>query len=188
MNMQQLFDQRIEGSLAAIGSLRAQLPALKAMAQTLIESERAGGIIYTAGNGGSAAQALHLAEELVGRYRSNRAPCRAVCLNADPTALTCIANDFGFDQVFARQSQALLTPADILLVLSTSGKSGNIINALRAARDLGATTLGLLGNDGGPSLALCDQAIVVASADSAHIQESHQVAIHLLCEAFEQPD
>src|SRR5688572_31089255 len=140
-----LLSRRVDGSLAAIASLRAQLDKVSAMADLMLAKLADGGTIYTAGNGGSAAQALHLAEELIGRYRSDRPPLRAVCLNADPTALTCIANDFGFGQVFARQCEALLTPNDVLLVFSTSGKSPNIVQALETARRRQCTTVGLLG-------------------------------------------
>jgi len=155
------------------------------MAELIIESLKAGGTVYTAGNGGSAAQALHLAEELIGRYRGNRPPLRAMCLNADPTALTCITNDFGFEQVFARQCEAMMSPGDVLVVLSTSGQSPNIVNALKIAGDRGGSCLGLLGNSGGEAAPLCDRSIVIASADSATIQDAHQVAVHLLCEAIE---
>ncbi|MCI0363637.1 MAG: SIS domain-containing protein [Phycisphaerales bacterium] len=190
MNTQELFAKRIEGSLTAIGSLRGQLAELASIAEAVVERLRAGGTLYTAGNGGSAAQALHLAEELIGRYRGNREPLRAVCLNADSTALTCIGNDFGFDQIFARQCQALLRPGDVLLVMSTSGKSANIVNALRAARSAGAATFGFLGGDGGACREWCDTAILVGSrevvGDSAFIQDAHQVALHLICEKVEQ--
>jgi D-sedoheptulose 7-phosphate isomerase len=205
MSTKRLFEERLQGALAAVASLRDQLDVLSLIADALIARLKAGGTLYTAGNGGSAAQALHLAEEFIGRYRSNRPPLRAVCLNADPTAVTCIANDFGFDQVFARQCKALLTERDVLIVLSTSGNSPNIVNALQAARDRGALAIGLLGNDGGRCRALCDHAIVVGhtpaspgskaspsgqaaahAKDSAHVQEAHQVALHLLCEAAER--
>jgi D-sedoheptulose 7-phosphate isomerase len=142
--------------------------------------------LYTAGNGGSAAQAMHLAEELVGRYRGDRPPRRAVCLNADPTTLTCIANDFGYEQIFARPGRALLTPGDALLVLSTSGNSVNLVRALETARDIGVTTLGLLGADGGACRALCDHAVLIPASDSAHIQEAHLVVVHLICEGVEE--
>jgi D-sedoheptulose 7-phosphate isomerase len=150
-----------------------------------VRTLEAGGTIFTAGNGGSAAQAMHLAEELIGRYRSNRAPHRAICLNVDPAAITCIANDFGFEKVFARQCEALLREGDALVVLSTSGTSPNIIAALETARKKGATTIGLLGRTGGTCRDLCDHALLIPSDDSAHIQEAHQAAIHLICEAVE---
>lgn len=184
-DLQKLFGQRLEGSLAAISSLRAQLPKITAIAQAIGERLARGGTIHTCGNGGSAAEALHLAEELIGRYRGDRPPHRAVCLNADPTALTCIANDFGFEAVFARQCDALLDSNDALVVFSTSGNSENIVQALRAAKRRETLAIGLLGKDGGRCLGLCDLALVVAAEDSAHIQEAHQVVLHLICESLE---
>ena len=135
--------------------------------------------------GNSIRSAMHLAEELIGRYRSSREPLPAICLNTDATGLTCIANDFGYDNIFARQCKALLTPSDILMVLSTSGRSENLIEALEVARDAGTMTIGLLGNDGGPCLDLCDHPLVVPGDDSAFIQDAHQVLIHMLCELAE---
>ena len=186
MSNQDRITARIEGSLAAIGTLRDRLAAIEGLIKLIVDRLRAGGTLYTAGNGGSAAQALHLAEELIGRYRSDRPARRAVCLNADPTALTCIANDYGYEQVFARQCSALLTDRDVLLVLSTSGESPNVAEALRAARERGAATIGLLGNAGGRCAALGDHALIVPATDSAHIQEAHQVALHLICEGLEE--
>jgi D-sedoheptulose 7-phosphate isomerase len=177
--------RRLEGSAAAVQSLREHAGAIEDLCAAVVRVARGGGTIYTAGNGGSAAQALHLAEELIGRYRSNRQPQRAVCLCADPAALTCIANDFGFEQVFARQCQALLRPGDALVVLSTSGRSRNIVDALQVARERGAVTVGLLGGDGGECLELCDHALLVPARDSAHVQEAHLVLLHLICESLE---
>lgn len=181
----ELVDARLAGALAAIASLRASRARLAEVVTAVQRVVRSGGLVATCGNGGSAAEALHLAEELVGRYRSDRAPCRAICLNADPTALTCIANDFGFDQVFARPCEALLASGDALVVFSTSGRSPNLVAALRAAKARGAATIGLLGRDGGECAGLCDVALVVAAEDSGHIQEAHQVAMHAICEALE---
>lgn len=156
---------------------------------TVVEIIRArmldGATMFTCGNGGSAAEALHLAEELIGRYRDDRAPIPAICLNADPTGITCIANDYGFEEIFARPVRALVRPDDILIVFSTSGNSENINRALDAARANGAMTIGFLGKTGGAALARCDHAITVPGADSAAIQEAHQVVMHLLCEALE---
>jgi D-sedoheptulose 7-phosphate isomerase len=180
-----LFARRLDGTLAAIESLRAMLPKIVGIAEALHERLQRGGTIYTCGNGGSADQAMHLAEELIGRYRGNRAPLRAVCLNTDPTALTCIANDFGFDQVFVRQCDALLREGDALVVFSTSGNSSNLVRALETARDRGALTIGLLGRDGGRCAAMCTHAAIVNSPDSAHVQEAHQAILHMLCERLE---
>lgn len=180
-----LIRTRLDGALSAIKSLREQVESIDRIGRLLVERIEAGGTIFTSGNGGSAAEAMHLAEELIGRYRDNRPPIRAVCLNADPTALTCIANDFGYDAVFARQCEALARPGDVLIVFSTSGSSENLIRGLDQARRNGATTVGLLGRDGGPCRGLCDHALVVEADDSAHIQEAHQVVMHVLCEYAE---
>ncbi len=177
---------RIDGSLAAIGSLRDQIGQITEITAEVYDCLHSGGTLYTAGNGGSAAQALHLAQELIGRYRDDRPAQRAICLNADPTALTCIGNDYGYEHVFSRQVEALVKPVDILLVLTTSGDSRNIVNALQTVRQRGAATIGLLGGDGGACRELCDHAVVVPGNDSAHIQEAHQVVIHLICEVIEQ--
>ena len=176
---------RLAGTRAAIDALEAQFDVVTRCAALIADRLRTGHTLYTAGNGGSAAQAMHLAEEIVGRYRSNRQAFPAVCLNADPTALTCIANDFGFDEVFARPCSALLRPDDVLVVLSTSGESANITRALEVARTRGATTVGLLGRTGGRARTLCDHAVVIPLDDSAHVQEAHLAALHLWCEALE---
>ena len=180
--------RRLDGSMSAIRSLRDQVQRIDAVGTALIDRLNRGGTLYTAGNGGSAAQAMHLAEELIGRYRGNRRALRAVCLNADPTAMTCIANDFGFENVFARQCEALLGPGDALLVLSTSGNSVNLVEALRAAQSQAALTIGLLGAGGGRCGPLCDHAITIDATDSAFVQEAHQVVIHLICEMIEEAE
>jgi D-sedoheptulose 7-phosphate isomerase len=177
---------RLAGSIEAIDSLRDHSETIAVIADLIVERLAAGATIFTCGNGGSAAEAMHFSEELIGRYRGDRAPQRAVCLNADPAALTCIANDFGFDRVFARQCEALIREGDVLLVFSTSGNSPNIVEALLAASELGATTIGLLGRGGGAAADFCNHAVTLACDDSAHIQEAHQVVLHILCEFVEQ--
>ncbi|MDP7028952.1 MAG: SIS domain-containing protein [Phycisphaerales bacterium] len=185
MEHTQMIEARLQGSTRAVQSLQQHSDVVAAMLDLMIDRLQAGGTIWTAGNGGSAAQALHLSEELVGRYRADRRPLASAMLAADPTALTCIANDFGFEQIFTRPLQALASEHDVLVVLSTSGRSANIVNALTAARAMGCATVGLLGGDGGESLPLCDHAIVVDANDSAHVQDAHQVLIHLLCEGLD---
>jgi D-sedoheptulose 7-phosphate isomerase len=185
MTQSDAINARIDGSLAAIEALRHQAGRIRDLARTVLDRLRAGGTLYTAGNGGSATQAMHLAEELIGRYREERPPLRALCLNADPSALTCIANDYGYGQVFSRQCEALMDERDALLVLSTSGNSDNVVAALQVARRRRALTIGLLGNGGGRCAALCDHAVIVPGDDSAHVQEAHQVAVHLICELIE---
>ena len=185
MDLHATITQRLQMSHRAAEALETQREALIRACEMVVQTLRDGGTILTCGNGGSAAEALHLSEELTGRYRTNRQALRAVCLAADPTALTCIANDFGFDHVFARQVEALGRPGDLLVVFSTSGKSPNLLRALHVARDRGVATLGLLGGEGGPALSLCDHAIVVPGVDGAAVQEAHQMIMHILCEACE---
>lgn len=178
---------RLAQASQAIAALAASEEALCRMIAAVHETIGAGGAILTCGNGGSAAEAMHMSEELIGRYRSNRAPLRAICLNADPTAITCIANDFGFDEVFARQLEGLGCRGDLLIVFSTSGRSPNILRALEVARSRSIKTIGLLGKDGSPAAALCDHHICIPGADSAAAQEAHQMVVHMLCESLE-PD
>ena len=178
-------EARIRRSAEVLSSLAPLSGAVADAGVALREAVRAGATIYTCGNGGSAAQALHLAEELLGKYKQPRRPFPAVCLAADPTALTCIANDFGFEHVFDRPLDALLKPHDALIALSTSGGSENIARALRLARERGALTIALLGRDGGACRAIADHAIVVPDDQSETIQEAHQLLVHLLVEAVE---
>jgi len=186
MSVQKLVTDRIVGSLEAVTSLRDRVDAIVEIADVVIACLKSGGTVYTAGNGGSAAEAMHFAEELIGRYRSNRRPLRGVCLNADPTVLTCIANDFGYDAVFSRQCDALVSPQDVLVAFSTSGDSANLIEAIRIVRDKGAQAIGLLGGDGGECAAHCSHDLIIPSSDTAHVQEAHQVVLHILCEMIER--
>ena len=129
---------------------------------------------------------MHLAEELIGRYRTSRPPLPAICLAADTTALTCIGNDFGFDQVYARQIEALCAPGDIVVGFTTSGNTPNVVEAFKAARARGGLAVGMLGGDGGKAKAFCDLAVVVPAKSTARIQEIHTLALHIICEAVER--
>jgi D-sedoheptulose 7-phosphate isomerase len=176
----------IADSCAALQTLLPQQATFDRLAGAICEALRRGNKVLTCGNGGSAADALHMAEEFVGRYRSNRRSLPAICLNADPTALTCIANDFGYDTVFARQVEGLGARGDVLVGISTSGNSPNVLQALAAAKARGITTVGLLGKDGGAAKGQVDLALVVGSADTARIQEAHTLIIHALLEVVER--
>ena len=167
-------------------SLLAQQPSFDRIAAVAVATLRAGGKILSCGNGGSAADAMHLAEELVGRYRSNRRSLPGACLNADATALTCIANDFGFDEVFARQIEGLGVKGDLLVCFSSSGNSPNILRALDVARQRGVKSVALLGKDGGQAKGKADLELIVASTDTARIQESHTLILHALLEIIER--
>jgi D-sedoheptulose 7-phosphate isomerase len=149
-------------------------------------SLRSGGKIVFFGNGGSAADAQHLATELTVRYTSNRVPIAAIALSTDTSALTAIGNDMGFDLVFARQLQAVGCPGDIALGITTSGRSRNVVLALQVARELGVVPAGLTGGDGGDLTGIADPLLVVPSRVTARIQEMHITLGHLLCGALEK--
>ena len=144
-----------------------------------------GGRLLCAGNGGSAAQAQHLTAELVGRYRDDRPALSALALHAETSSVTAIANDYGYDAVFARQVQAHGRPGDVFLGLSTSGRSGNVITAMEAARDGGLTVWALTGGGPNAMTELADDAVTVPAPATATVQEVHQVAVHLLCAAVD---
>ena len=141
--------------------------------------------IFWCGNGGSAAESSHLAVELIGRFKNNRRSLPSLSLNADTAAITCIANDFGYDEIFARQLEGLGKKGDVLVVLSTSGKSENILKVLQKAKGMGITSIALLGKGGGQAVALSDFAIVIDSEETARIQEMHLLIGHTLCEYAE---
>ncbi|MBN1556941.1 MAG: SIS domain-containing protein [Lentisphaerae bacterium] len=172
-------------SAAAIGALDEQADAVAAGAALVVTALQQGHAVLTAGNGGSAAEALHLAEELVGRFRANRRALPAVALVADTTALTCIANDFGYDRVFSRQVEALGRPGDVLVLFSTSGRAANLALALEAAQSRGLRTLCLLGRDGGPLAGRADAEVIVPGSATERIQEAHQVILHAILDAVE---
>ena len=148
----------------------------------LVDALRSGGKLVFFGNGGSAADAQHLAAEFVGRYVNERAPLAALALTTDTSVLTAIGNDYGFDQVFARQVRALGRPGDAAVAISTTGRSLNVIRAVEAARQGGLTTIALTGADGGELATLVDIAIIIPSPTTARIQECHIAIGHVLCE------
>lgn len=169
----------------AIAGLCTQVALLEKTGQALMDCFSRGGKVMTAGNGGSAAEALHLAEELIGRFKADRPALPALALVADPTALTCIGNDFGFDQIFRRQVEGLGRPGDVLVLFSTSGKSPNLAEALDAAQARQMVVIALLGGDGGPLRGRADFEICVAADTSARVQEAHQLIVHLWLEMIE---
>jgi D-sedoheptulose 7-phosphate isomerase len=154
-------------------------------AQTIADALLHDNKLLLCGNGGSAADSQHLAAEFTGRFIKDRKPLAAVALSTDSSALTCIANDYSFDEVFSRQVLAIGRPGDCLLAISTSGNSRNVIRAAEAARSIGIRTIGLLGRDGGVLRGICDLAVVVPSATTARIQEAHIFIGHALCAMVE---
>jgi D-sedoheptulose 7-phosphate isomerase len=177
--------KQLDASRVVIESLGTQAELIERIATQARDTLLAGRQLLTCGNGGSATDAQHLAEELIGRYRANRRALPAVALTADTAALTCIANDFGYEQIFARQIEALARPGDLLVCFSTSGNSPNVVAAIQAARARGARSVALLGKDGGAARGLADLALVVASDDTARIQEAHLQVLHYICEVVE---
>lgn len=158
------------------------------IAEAIAEALRRGGKVLLCGNGGSAAEAQHMAAELLVRLRPhvNRQPLPALSLAGDASSLTACSNDYSFESYFERMTQALGRRGDVLVGISTSGRSLNVIRALRAARDLGMVTIGLLGGDGGPALVDCDLALVVPSTVTGRIQETHIVIGHAVMEVVEE--
>jgi D-sedoheptulose 7-phosphate isomerase len=164
-----------------LADLRRETPRLEGWGRRLASVLAAGGRLLAAGNGGSAAQAAHLTAELVGRYRDERQPFSAIALCAEPSAVTAIGNDYGVEEMFARQVRAHGRTGDVLVALSTSGRSPNVIAAVEAATACGMVTWALCGPSARPLAARCDDALCVASAHTATIQEIHLIAIHLIC-------
>lgn len=173
-------------SAATIAGLADHADTIAAIGTRVVECLHAGGQVLTAGNGGSAAEALHFAEELTGRYRGNRRSLPGISLVADSTALTCIGNDFGFDAVFSRQVEGLGRAGDILILFSTSGRAANLQRAVEAARARDMVVIPLLGRDGGPLAGQGDLELIVEHTDTARIQEAHQVVLHMILEAVER--
>ncbi|MBD3840415.1 MAG: D-sedoheptulose 7-phosphate isomerase [Campylobacterales bacterium] len=155
------------------------------VAQLVVETLQDGNKILVCGNGGSAADAQHFAAELTGRYKTERRGLPAIALTTDTSALTAIGNDYGYDRVFDRQTQALAQKGDLLIGISTSGNSKNVINAFKIAKELGCKTVGISGRDGGMMNSVCDLNLVVPSDDTPRIQEMHILFIHTICQIID---
>ena len=164
----------------------ALLAAARKIAEAIVAALRAGNRLLIIGNGGSAADAQHISAEIVGRYKQDRPAWAAIALTTDTSALTAISNDYGFDQVFARQVEGFGQRGDVLLALSTSGRSANILAALRTARELGLATIGFTGSKGEAIGALCDHLLVVPSDDTPIVQQIHLTIAHGICDEIEQ--
>jgi phosphoheptose isomerase len=169
----------------AMERLLADVHRLELWGEHLAVVLTTGGRLLAVGNGGSAAQAQHLTSELVGRYVHERQPLSALALHAESSSVTAILNDYGADDVFARQVLAHGRPGDVLLALSTSGRSSNLVRAASAARDVGLTVWALTGARPNPLAELADDSVAVDTARTAVVQEVHQLAVHLVCEAIE---
>jgi len=169
----------LDATMKSIGS------ALEVAANICIDSLKQGGKILIFGNGGSAADAQHIAAELVGRYKLERKGLSAIALSTDTSSLTAIANDYGYEHVFDRQIEALANPEDVAVGISTSGNSDNVINALKLAKDIGCKSIGLSGKSGGNMNKLCDVNLIIPAVDTARIQEMHILLGHIICHLIE---
>lgn len=175
--------QRIMAEMLKSGSL---LACVADAAEACIQSIRSGGKVLLAGNGGSAADAQHIAGEFVSRFAFDRPGLAAVALTTDTSILTAIGNDYGYEKLFSRQVQALGRAGDVFICYSTSGKSANVIKALEAAREVELICVGFTGNRGGPMRELCHHLLEVPSSDTPKIQEGHAVLGHILCGLVER--
>src|SRR4051812_18213286 len=175
----------IARSAGTIFTLENQLATLEKITALCVGTLKKGRTILTCGNGGSAAEAMHLAEELTGKYNKPRKALPAICLCSDASAMTCIANDWDFTYVFSRQIEAFAKKGDLLIMFTTSGNSVNCLRAAKAMKAAGGKVIGLLGKSGGKAMPLCDLSLIVNSHHTNHIQEAHQVVLHLLLEAID---
>ncbi|MDR7542632.1 MAG: SIS domain-containing protein [Armatimonadota bacterium] len=176
----------LEANVAVTQACLETVAARVAVAARLIlDALRAGGKVVLCGNGGSAADAQHLAAELVGRFARERAPIPAIALTADGAVLTALGNDYGFDRMFARQLEGLVRPGDVVVVISTTGRSRNVVEAAASARRAGARVIALTGRDGGDLAPLADVEVRVPSDRTSHIQEAHITIGHAICAILE---
>jgi D-sedoheptulose 7-phosphate isomerase len=186
MNIRQKIQDHCAGHIRVVQWVSRELAEeIERCATLMADALRQGKKILVMGNGGSAADAQHLAAELVGRFLRERRPLPAIALTTDSSILTAVGNDYGFDQIFRRQVEALAVPGDIVLGISSSGRSSNVFQALTAANGIGCTTMALLGRDGGNIAGLADVALTVSAQETPFIQEAHLTIIHILCDLLE---
>lgn len=180
------FLSNLDDHLSLFNTLHGIAGDVHFSAASIVQTLAKGGKLLICGNGGSAADSQHLAAEFTGRFIKDRPPISALALSTDSSALTCIGNDYSFDEVFSRQLLALGRQGDCLLGISTSGNSRNIVRAVEEAKKIGITTIGLLGREGGTLIGMCDISIVVRSATTARIQEAHILIGHTICGMVEE--
>ena len=166
-------------------TIKRLTPHIQSASELIVKTLQSNHKILLAGNGGSAADAQHIAAELTGRYKNERRGLPAIALTTDTSALTAISNDYGYGHVFDRQVEALANPGDLFIGISTSGNSDNIISALLKAKEIGCTTLGMSGKSGGKMNEVCDLNLIIPSEDTPRIQEMHILIGHILCQAVD---
>ncbi|MCF7907674.1 MAG: D-sedoheptulose 7-phosphate isomerase [Candidatus Omnitrophica bacterium] len=184
--MNKIITESLNQHREAVAFLESNCQLLEKIAGIFIETLKQKGKVIFMGNGGSAADAQHLAAELIGRFKLNRAPLAALALSTNTSTITAVGNDFGFKEVFARQVEALTEARDCIVGISTSGKSENVIIAIKKAKEIGAKTIGFLGKDGGDLAKIVDLPLIVSVNDTPRIQEMHLLAGHIICEIVEK--
>ena len=184
--MLKMIEEELESHKQTIEkTIDVMIPCIEEASKLLIETLKSGNKVLLCGNGGSASDAQHIAAELTGRYKSERRGLAGIALTTDTSALTAISNDYGYNRVFDRQVEALVREGDLVIGISTSGESLNIISALLLAKEMGAKTLGFSGKGGGKMNYVCDVNMVVPSDDTPRIQEIHILIGHILCQAVD---
>ena len=184
-DLSSILNRTINDSVRTLKSLKDVEPQLSKAADLIDQCLRAGNKLLVCGNGGSAADASHFATELVVRFANDRTALPAICIASDSGILTAAANDYGFDEIFARQVAAFAQSGDVLICLTTSGKSKNLIRALEEAKARKLETIAFLGRDGGSTVGIADLDLLVKSDSTARVQEAHQLLLHVLCEIIE---
>jgi len=187
MNIKNIIDKNFDEHYSTLELVNDKLDEIIELVGKLLAASLAnGGTLFWCGNGGSAADSQHLAAELVGRFKKNRRALRSVALTTDTSVLTCVANDYSYNDIFSRQIEALGRSGDVLVGISTSGNSDNVIQALKTAKEMGLITIAMLGKDGGMTKKLVDYSLIIPSNSTARIQEMHILIGHILCEIIEK--
>ncbi len=181
-----IIKEAIEEHKKVLSSLEKYIPLIEKIVSLCISSLKKGGKIVFCGNGGSAADSQHLAAELVGRFLKEKRPLSSLALSTNTSILTALGNDYGFEYTFSKQIEALLKPKDILIAISTSGNSKNVIEAVKKAKEIKAKTIGLLGKKGGELKKIVDLPLIIKSNNTARIQEMHILVGHILCKLIEE--
>ena len=184
--MKKLIKKHILEHQVILDSIADLDESIEKVADVLIKCLKNSGTIFWCGNGGSASDSQHLAGELVGRFVGERKPLKSIALTADSAVMTCIVNDYGYEHIFSRQIEALGIKGDVLVGISTSGNSKNVLKAFEVAKNKGVTTIGLLGKGGGEAASLVNQSIIISSNVTARIQEMHILIGHILCDLIEE--
>ena len=183
--MNEIIKKHLDEHQTVLSTLESLAPQIETVAKYMVQALENGNTIFWCGNGGSASDAQHLAGELVGRFVGDRKALKSISLNADSAVMTCIVNDYGYEHIFSRQVEGLGSEGDLLVGITTSGNSHNVLNALAVANQKQMTTIGLLGKGGGKATSLVSEAIVINSNTTARIQEMHITIGHILCDLIE---